>query len=153
MGGQVNFSGIGGWGGGDRQEKMRGRMTMICSLMNCWQKMDHLLYITAIFRLLQQRCLNSTNIYLKLILVIYCQTRKCIQLSQKQRVSNPRLNTVLDGSNSIRQFGPIIWDLVPLELKYICSLNSFKRGIREQKPKKCPFRFSCILSVNLVHFL
>ena len=42
----------------------------------------------------------------------------------------PQIRTVLKGSNSIRCFGPIIWNLIPEELKNITSLNTFKNEIR-----------------------
>ena len=42
----------------------------------------------------------------------------------------PQIRTVLKGSNSIRCFGPIIWNLIPEELKNITSLNTFKKEIR-----------------------
>ena len=42
----------------------------------------------------------------------------------------PQIRTVLKGSNSIRCFGPIIWNLIPEELKNVTSLNTFKKEIR-----------------------
>ena len=52
----------------------------------------------------------------------------------------PQIWTVLKGSNSIRCFGPIIWNLIPEELKNITSLNILKKEIRRWKPKNCPCR-------------
>ena len=61
----------------------------------------------------------------------------------------PQIRTVLKGSNSIRYFGPIIWNLIPEELKNITSLNIFKKEIRRWKPKNCPYR----ICRNYVHNL
>ena len=61
----------------------------------------------------------------------------------------PQIRTVLKGSNSIRYFGPIIWNLIPEELKNITSLNIFKKEIRRWKPKNCP----CRICRNYVHNL
>ena len=52
----------------------------------------------------------------------------------------PQICTVLKGSNSIRYFGQIIWNLITEELKSITSLNIFKKEIRRWKPKNCPCR-------------
>ena len=39
--------------------------------------------------------------------------------------------TVYHGNESISYLGPKIWDIVPIELKYAHSLNSFKKSIRK----------------------
>ena len=49
----------------------------------------------------------------------------------------PQINTVLKGSNSIQYYGPVIWNLVPAEMKYVDSFETFKRKIRMWKPKNC----------------
>ena len=61
----------------------------------------------------------------------------------------PQIRTVLKGSNSIRYFRPIIWNLIPEELKNITSLNIFKKEIRRWKPKNYP----CRICKNYVHNL
>ena len=50
----------------------------------------------------------------------------------------PQINTVLKGSNSIQYYGPVIWNSVPAEIKYINSLETFKNKIRMWKPNNCP---------------
>ena len=52
----------------------------------------------------------------------------------------PQIKTVLKGSNSIRHYGPVIWNLAPAEMKYVDSLENFKRKIRMWKPKNCRCR-------------
>ena len=37
----------------------------------------------------------------------------------------PQIKTVYNGTNSLRYFGPIIWNLIPKEIKYSDSLESF----------------------------
>ena len=129
-------------------------MTMICLLMNCWKKMDRLLYVTALFRPVQQRC--STLSWRRLLLyrdqsfVLLCnsmdwflydrdlchervevyknlsETTFCDLLVRQENTYNfprnrefqiPRVNTVWYGSNSLTNFGPIIWDLIYSELE------------------------------------
>ena len=52
----------------------------------------------------------------------------------------PQIKTVLKGSNSIRYYGPVIWNLIPTKMKYIDSLETFKSKIRMWKPNNCPCR-------------
>ena len=49
-----------------------------------------------------------------------------------------KVKTVYKGFNSLRYFGPIIWDLVPTEIKYCDSLENFTTKIRQWKPDSCP---------------
>ena len=53
----------------------------------------------------------------------------------------PRVNTVWNGSNSVRYFGPIIRDLINYKLSIIYKLiGKLQNGIHKWKPKKCPCR-------------
>ena len=39
---------------------------------------------------------------------------------------NPRINTTLKGTESIRYFGPIIWNNIPIETRSIQNVDLFK---------------------------
>ena len=52
----------------------------------------------------------------------------------------PNLRSVFHGSEIILYLGPETWDIVPLELKELTSVANFKKGIKEWKPKNCPYR-------------
>ena len=52
----------------------------------------------------------------------------------------PQIRTVLKGSSSIRYFGPIIWNLIPEELKNLTSVNILKKEITRWRPKNSPYR-------------
>ena len=52
----------------------------------------------------------------------------------------PQIKIVLKGFNSIRYYGPVIWNLIPAEMKYLDSLETFKSKIRMWKPNNCPCR-------------
>jgi len=52
----------------------------------------------------------------------------------------PQIKTVYKGSNSIRYFGPIIWNLIPKEIKSCETIASFSSKIRQWKPDNCPCR-------------
>ena len=64
----------------------------------------------------------------------------------------PQIKTVLKGSNSIRYYGPVIWNLIPTKMKYIDSLETFKSKIRMWKPNNCPRRI-CKNYIPNVEFL
>ena len=52
----------------------------------------------------------------------------------------PSVNSVFNGENSIRYFGPKIWNLVPNELRNVSNFGTFKAEIRKWKPPNCPCR-------------
>ena len=49
----------------------------------------------------------------------------------------PLVNTVLKGKNSLRYFGPVIWNSIPLDIRLLDSFNTFKSKIRQWKPENC----------------
>ena len=51
----------------------------------------------------------------------------------------PNVNSVHNGENSVRYFGPIVWDkMLPARLKSIETLEKFKKEIEEWIPTNCP---------------
>ncbi len=53
----------------------------------------------------------------------------------------PKINTVYKGDNSIRNFGPIVWNnMLPEKLKICPKLSDFKKAIRLWVPQNCPCR-------------
>ena len=53
----------------------------------------------------------------------------------------PRINEVYNGENSLRNFGPIVWNtMLPEKLKKCSSLAQFKNSIKTWIPKDCPCR-------------
>ena len=49
--------------------------------------------------------------------------------------------TVYKGENSLRIFGPIVWDeLLPDKIKYLDNFLEFKRKIKSWIPENCPCR-------------
>ena len=45
------------------------------------------------------------------------------------------VNTELKSKNSIRYFGAVIWNAVPINIKTATSLNDFKNRIKSWKPE------------------
>ena len=52
----------------------------------------------------------------------------------------PSINSTSKGFQSIRYFGPVIWNKIPIELRRIENIDSFKAEIRKWKPISCPCR-------------
>ena len=51
----------------------------------------------------------------------------------------PNVNTVYNGENSVRYFGPVVWDeMLPQRFKSIQTLEKFKSDIKEWVPVNCP---------------
>ena len=68
------------------------------------------------------------------------------KLSQFYR---PKANSVYNGTQRVPYLGPIIWDLVPNELKDIGNLAAFKKTIKKWSPEKCPCRLCKVYSSNV----
>ena len=73
------------------------------------------------------------------------QTYNLRTLSQFHR---PRENSVYNGTESVSFLGPIIWDLVPNELKNIGNLAAFKKAVKKGSAEKCPCRLCKVYISN-----
>ena len=50
----------------------------------------------------------------------------------------PKVNSVYKGDNSLRIFGPIVWNnMLPETLKVSSSLSEFKNAIKSWIPENC----------------
>ena len=52
----------------------------------------------------------------------------------------PKIRTERMGKEALRYFGPIVWNLLPNEIKSSETLNSFKSKIKTWKPQGCTCR-------------
>ena len=53
----------------------------------------------------------------------------------------PYVDTVYKGEDSLRNFGPIVWNkLLPNKFKSASTLEEFKKSIKLRVPKNCPCR-------------
>ena len=77
------------------------------------------------------------------------QTYNLRKLSEFYR---PKVNSIYNGTESVSFLGPMIWDLVPNELKDIGNLSAFKKAIKKWSPEKCPFRL-CKVYISNVGFI
>ena len=73
-------------------------------------------------------------------------------LRNKPDFQKNRGNTVHYGTETIRVIAPKIWDLIPNDIKWSSSINSFKSKIKNWKTDKCPCRL-CKTYISNVGFL
>ena len=62
---------------------------------------------------------------------IFPLNRNPYNLRQNPQFSRPRINTVYNGTESISNLRPKIWDLVPSNLKEINELDKSKKAIKQ----------------------
>ena len=79
------------------------------------------------------------------------QTYNLRKLSQFYR-SKVYDNVYDNGTESVSFLGPIMWDLVPNELKDNGNLPVFKKAIKKWSPEKCHCRF-CKVYISNVGFI
>ena len=70
---------------------------------------------------------------------LFCR-RDVSGLPSNSNFAVPNVKSVFHGSKSITYLGPKIWDILPLQLKELTSLNAFKKVIKKWQPKNCPGR-------------
>ena len=80
---------------------------------------------------------------------IFPINRNPYNLSQNFQSSRPRINTFNNGTESISNCGPKIWDLVQSNLEEISDLD--RKAIKQWKPEDCPGL--CKVFVQNVGFL
>ena len=77
------------------------------------------------------------------------QTYNLRKLSQFYR---PKVNSVYNGTGSVSFLGPIIWDLIPNELKDIGNPAASKKAMEKWSTEKCPCRL-CKVYISNVGFI
>ena len=73
-------------------------------------------------------------------------------LRRNNTFERPQVHSVYHGTESLSFVGPKIWDLVPLELKQLESLEVFKLEIKKWIPFKCRGRL-CRTYIQQVGFV
>ena len=71
---------------------------------------------------------------------IFSKNMSTHNLRSSTELSVPQINSVGFGEKSIQYLGPLIWKIVPSDLKGASSLSEFKRKIKSWRPTNCPCR-------------
>ena len=72
--------------------------------------------------------------------------------SSRNQFGRENIKTVDYGLRSVRYLSPIIWELLPNQIKYSNSLSKFKKLIKSWKPEACPCRL-CKTYIAQVGFI
>ena len=76
----------------------------------------------------------------KIVQTIF-QQKEVSNLRSEQTFLRPNINTIYNGEQSLRSFGPVVWnDLLPNKFKSATTLNKFKHMIKLWVPTGCPCR-------------
>ena len=105
---------------------------------------------------IQTLCIELYKVYNNLSQTVFSElfTRNDVSYNLRSQSDFiiPRVKTVYKGLDSLRYFGPTIWNLIPKEIKYCDSLENFTTKIRQWKPDNCPCRL-CKIFIPNVGFL
>ena len=104
-------------------------------------------------RLLALEMFKIKNKLSPIFIVDFFEENEILYNFRNQREFNrPKIKTVQWGVNSIRYYGPIIWDMLPTYIKNSESLELFKQEIKKWDAKDCPCRL-CKPYFNNLGFL
>ena len=87
------------------------------------------------------------NFSVPLMSELFHQKVNHYDLRNSYEFSIPNVPLVFHGQASITYLGPLIWQLVPSELKDLNTVSAFRVAIRKSKPNKCPGR-KCWIYLN-----
>ena len=76
----------------------------------------------------------------------FVKRESTINLRSRPELVIPSLNSVLKGKISLRYFGSVIWNSLPIEFREDHSISSFATKIKQWKPIACP----CAICKNYI---
>ena len=88
--------------------------------------------LTEIYKTLHDNSGNSLK-------ELFVRRQSTINLRSKPELLSPSVNSVLQGKNSLRYFGSIIWNSLAVEIREDHSILLFITKIKQWKPIACPF--------------
>ena len=69
---------------------------------------------------------------------LFVKRESTTSLRSKPELVIPSVNSILKGKNSLRNFGSVIWNSLPIEIREDHSILSFVTKIEQWKPIACP---------------
>ena len=69
---------------------------------------------------------------------LFVKRESTIRLWSKAELVIPSVNTVLKGKSSLRYFGSVIWNSLPIEIREDRSISSIVTKIKQWKPIAYP---------------
>ena len=81
----------------------------------------------------------KNNLCPEILQSLFCKTT--YKKISKASFHRPNVNSVYNGEQPLRSFGPIVWDtMIPESMKEISNLNEFKKNITSWFPENCSCR-------------
>ena len=77
---------------------------------------------------------------------------RSFNIRYKSEFQRRKVKIVIYGSETLSSLGPQIWDLIPIELRNLTSLNAFKSKINSWSTQQCSCRL-CKKYVNNLGFV
>ena len=77
---------------------------------------------------------------------LFVKRESTISLRSKPELVIPSVNSILKGKNSLRYFGSVIWNSLPIEIREDHLILSFLTKIKQWKPITCP----CTICKNYI---
>ena len=68
---------------------------------------------------------------------LFVKRESTISLRSKPELVIPSVNSILKGKNSLRYFGSVIWNSLPIEIREDHSISSFVTKTKQWKPIAC----------------
>ena len=69
---------------------------------------------------------------------LFMKRESIVSLHSKPELVIPSVNSVLKVKNSVRYFGSVVWNSLPIEIREDYSILSFVTKIKQWKPIACP---------------
>ena len=82
----------------------------------------------------------SNKLTVLLINEIFVKRNNAFNLRKQLEFVRPKFHSVFHGKESISYVGPQIWDMIPVEMKNLITINAFKREVKNWKLKNCSCR-------------
>ena len=105
------------------------------------------IHVSNLQKLAREMFKISKNFSVPLMSELFHQKVNHYDLQNSYEFSIPNVHRVFHGQASITYLGPLIWQLVPSELKDFNTVSAFRVAIRKSKPNKCPRR-KCWIYLN-----
>ena len=94
----------------------------------------------------------KNNLSLDIMTCLFPRNEYSYNMRNCHDFMRPNPKTVRWGTESLTNLGPIIWDIVPTDIKSLPTLHSFKQRIKRWDPQNCPCRL-CKVYVRDLGFL
>ena len=78
---------------------------------------------------------------------------RSFNIRYKSEFQRRKVKIVIYGSETLSSLGPQIWDLIPIELRNLISLNAFKGKMKSWSTQQCLCRLckKCINSLGFIN--